>query len=83
MKKYSPISCTFHDYIEHFITLRQEVKIVFIVDNEEIEIEDRILETYTSQTKEEFMKLEKYPDEIRLDNIISIDKYILKEFEYE
>lgn len=81
MKKYSPISCTFHDYIEHFITLRQNVDVKFLENNLEKIVNSKILETYTSQTKEEFMKLEKYPNEIRLDNIISIDKYILKEFE--
>ena len=81
MSNYSPISCTFHDYIEHFITLKQKVRIVYLNDDEEIEATTRILETYTSPTKEEFMKLENTSSEIRLDNIISIDKYNLSDFE--
>lgn len=81
MNDYSPISCTFHDYIEHFITLRKNVDVKFLEYNSEKQVSSKILETYTSPTKEEFMILEDYPIEIRLDKVISIDKHILNEFE--
>ena len=81
MNDYKPISCSFHDYIEHFITLRKNVDVVFYKNGIETKRTSRILETYTSPTKEEFMKLEFYQEEIRLDDIISIDKYSLNEFD--
>ncbi len=80
MNKYSPISCTFHDYIEHFITLKKEVMIVFVLNGINYEIMDIILDTFTTETKEEFMKLNNFSELVRLDKIISIDKYNLIEF---
>lgn len=81
MDVYTPISCTFHDHIEHFITLKKPVTITFIESEVEVFYQTQILETYTSHTKEEFMKLKNYPNEIRLDSIISIDDIYLDEYD--
>lgn len=80
MNLYSPISCTFHDYIEHFITLKKEVRIVFEFNGISYEKMDIILETFTSETKEEFMRLKNFTELIRLDKIISIDRYNLIDY---
>jgi len=80
MDVYTPISCTFHDHIEHFITLKNPVDISFIESDVEVIHKTSILETYTSHTKEEFMKLKDYPNEIRLDQIIAINDLHLCEY---
>jgi len=78
---YQPISCTFHDYIEHFIVRREIVVVKFIDNDEEKVIKTKILDSYTSPSKEEFMVLEDYSSHIRLDKIISINQYVLSEYE--
>lgn len=78
---YQPISCTFHDHIEHFIVRREIVEVKFIENDEEKVLKTRILDSYTSPSKEEFMVLEDFSPHIRLDKIISINQYVLSEYE--
>jgi len=44
-------------------------------------LKTKILDSYTSPSKEEFMVLEDYSSHIRLDKIISINQYVLSEYE--
>ena len=77
---YQPISCTFHDYIEHYIVRAEVVNIKFFDNGSEICFESRILDSYTSNTKEEFIEIENYSKHIRLDRIISINEHHLESF---
>ncbi len=78
---YQPISCTFHDYIEHYIVRAEVVNIKFSENVSEISLDSRILDSYTTNTKEEFIEIENYSKHIRLDRIISINEHNLKDFE--
>lgn len=78
---YQPISCTFHDYIEHYIVRAEVVNIKFSENVSEISLDSRILDSYTTNNKEEFIAIEGYDFHIRLDKIISINEHNLKDFE--
>ena len=77
---YKAISCTFHDYIEHFIVRNELVELRFLENNIEKTLNTRILDCFTSPTKEEFIKIENYDIQIRLEKIISINEYKLENF---
>lgn len=78
---YQPISCTFHDHIEHYIVRREVVDISFFENDREINLKSTILDSYTSTTKEEFIIIENHSTPIRLDRIISINELKLADFE--
>ncbi len=80
MKPYRPISCSFHDLIEHYATLAVTVPIVFqSFDGEVIQLNSKIV-TWTNDGDGEYLLLNNYPDPIRLDYIVSIDGKTLQTY---
>jgi Rho-binding antiterminator len=80
LNPYKPISCQFHDLIEHFATLKQRVKIAFVDGENVIQETDDIIKNWVNNGDGEFLVLTGYQEAIRLDRIISIDNNILSQF---
>lgn len=75
--KYIPINCAFHDYLEHFATLRQPVNIVY---NDEVSLRTEIIQEavifdLTGGRDGEFTHVRYLEGEkkIRNDYLISVD----------
>lgn len=76
---YQPISCSFYDELEALATLKQNCTIVYKdTEGQEKTIQSKILNLYTRE-KVEYMTLENECS-IRLDQLISIDGKILKNY---
>ena len=76
MKNYQPIDCNLYDYIEHFATLRQVVRINYeSVHGTSIVLLARITDTHTTTQKEEFLLLDN-GSSIRLDRLIQLDQIL-------
>ena len=80
MKPYRPISCTFHDLIEHYATLSVIIPIVFQTENNEIMQLHAKITTWTNNGDGEYLIIDNYPKPIRLDHIISIDGKMLQSY---
>ena len=79
MKKYTPISCTFYDYIEHYAVKKTLVTIVYMNENgEQQSVQARIDDTLNNK-KEEFICLSN-GQKIRMDYLISINQHRLSDY---
>ena len=74
-EEYIPISCGFHDYLEHFATLRTPTKIVYKNNAEIITLENCVIFDLSGGRKGEYAHIKNGDKEIkiRMDFIISID----------
>ena len=74
MKKYQPIKCGFHDYLEHFATLREPVSVVYQDMGRVIELQDVVIHDLSGGRDGEFIHIMKDTKEklIRMDYLISI-----------
>lgn len=79
MDSYKAISCTFVDIIEHFATKGEIVLIKFRDGNGVKELSD-VITTWYNESSGEYMKLENYELDIRLDQLISINEHILDNY---
>lgn len=76
--KYKPINCSFYDILEATATLRKSVEIKYYLNDSVISIQSKIKNIY-SKEGEEFMEFDTGII-IRLDQIISVEKNLLKDF---
>ncbi len=77
---YIPISCQFHDYIEHYATLRRLVEIRYWEAGQRKYTKSRILSTCT-ENGAEYLILEVTPFRLRLDQLIAIETHELIDFQ--
>jgi Rho-binding antiterminator len=70
---YEPIACDFHDRLEALATLRRRVRLSLAAGDGEGLIEGRIEDIYTTESKEEFIRMDD-GSAIRLDRIVSVDE---------
>ncbi len=80
--KYQPINCAFHDYLEHFATLRQPISLKYFLNGEETKLSNVILYDLSGGRNGEFahLKNEELNVKIRMDHIISIENIEAKSF---
>jgi len=75
-KPYKPINCAFHDYLEHFATLRQAVDILYIDENtsETIIIKQAVIVDLTGGRNGEYLHAKTASGKviIRNDYLISV-----------
>jgi len=76
--KYKPINCSFYDILEATATLRKSVEIKYYLNDSVISVHSKIKNIY-SKEGEEFMEFDTGVI-IRLDQIISVEKNLLKDF---
>jgi Rho-binding antiterminator len=70
---YRPVSCDFHDHLEELAVTRRRVRLALTSDaGEAAPKEGLIVDIYTTDRKEEFLRLED-GSEIRLDRIQAVD----------
>lgn len=72
---YTPISCSFHDHLEHWAVRRTTVEVVWTQDGEEQRATTRIVDVY-AQAGADYLKLE-IGTVIRLDRLVSVDGMLL------
>ncbi|MDG1914453.1 MAG: Rho-binding antiterminator [Crocinitomix sp.] len=79
---YQPINCVFHDYLEHFATLRRPIKIRFNLNGLEVSISKAIIYDLTGGRKGEYVhfKNDNTDLKVRMDHIISINNIEAKTF---
>lgn len=74
-KQYKPIACGLYDELELSALRKQKVKIVFLNDKNENELDEFVIADLFSKDKVEYLKTD--ADKIiRLDNIIELDNII-------
>lgn len=76
---YQPVECDFHDRLEEFAVTRRRVRVshgvgqtLGLVNGSEVHIEGLIETIYTTESKEEFLRMED-GTVIRLDKIKAIE----------
>ncbi len=74
-KQYKPIACGLYDELELRALRKQKVKIVFLNNKNENEIDECIIADLFSKDKVEYLKTDAGKI-IRLDNIIELDNII-------
>lgn len=79
MEKYKAISCTFVDIIEHFATRKEIVLIKFYEGTTIKELSD-VITTWYNESSGEYLRLENYNLDIRLDKLISINEHSLSNY---
>lgn len=72
MTTYTPINCGFHDYLEHYASKKQYVRIQYFDDVHAVRTVDAIVKDLITQKGEEFMLLNT-GEQFRLDQLIVID----------
>lgn len=74
IKKYQAIPCGFHDYLEHFTTLKQVVTLQYKDENEVIVTHDAIIRDLSGGRAGEYVHFLKDGAEqkIRMDYLISV-----------
>lgn len=80
MKEYIPISCTFHDRLEHWSVLRQNVSIVYLDGNEEREVTAVISDVFARGGADYALLTpsdEGRKVKVRLDHIVSVEGILL------
>ena len=84
-KKYKPISCAFHDYLEHYATLRQPVKIVYKNRlNHNVEtVNEAVIYDLTGGREGEFTHFRSANGEVivRNDDLISVGDHRLSDYD--
>ena len=85
IKPYSPINCAFHDYLEHFATLRKQVVIVYKdeITSKVETISDAVIVDLSGGRDGEFSHI-KFPAGeiiIRNDYLISVGDIKMSDFE--
>lgn len=85
--EYIPISCAFHDYLEHYATMRKPVSIKFAVNEEVQELESAVITNFSSQrddkgTLNEYIHIKTENDiyKLRMDYLVSIDNVLANTF---
>lgn len=78
--KYTPISCVFYDFLEHYATMKKEVEVVYMVDSEKNKVIG-VIENLTINDKQEEV-LTMNGIFIRLDLLISVDGKLLADFNH-
>ncbi len=80
---YEPISCTFHDHLEHFASLREHVTIVFMDDKVERKLSGVRIADIIRSKKGEFIQFVSSGIEmlVRLDSIISVNEKVMADCE--
>lgn len=74
-KQYKPIACGLYDELELRALRKQKVKIVFLNNKNENELDEFVIADLFSKDKVEYLKTD--ADKIiRLDNIIELDNII-------
>lgn len=71
METYKPINCGYHDYLEHFATLKSYIRIQYFDDIHAVRTTDAIITDLQLKNGEEFAILSS-GEEIRLDQLISV-----------
>ena len=73
--QYQPINCVFHDYLEHFATLRKPITVRYLSNGLETSMSDAIIYDLTGGRNGEYahFKNSTLDITIRMDHIISID----------
>ena len=79
---YKPISCTFHDHLEHYATNRDQVTIVFEDNGESRTLEGVRIMDIIGGREGEFIQFINGGSEmlVRLDSLISVNDKILADF---
>ena len=79
---YKPISCTFHDHLEHFATRRDQVTIVFEDRGSERTLDGVRIADIIGGREGEFVQFINGGSEmlVRLDSIISVNDKVLADF---
>ena len=80
MKKYTPISCVFYDFLEHYATINKEVEIVYLENLENKQVTGVIGNLSINDKKEEVLTVNDL--NIRLDLLISVDGNLLADFNH-
>jgi len=82
MKEYVPISCTFHDRLEHWAVLRKNVSIVYLDGNEQREVTAVISDVF-AEGGADYAVLTPSDDgravKVRLDHIVSVEGILLEQ----
>jgi len=71
MNTYTPIDCSYHDYLLEMATFKKVVPIIYLENNDKKEITSRIIDVYTKKGAE-FLVTENDLT-IRLDQLISVN----------
>lgn len=84
-KPYRPINCAFHDYLEHFATLRQPITIVYSDENtaEIITLTEAVIANLSGGREGEFSHIT-YPEGeiiIRNDYLVAVGNIKMSDFE--
>ena len=79
---YVPINCEFHDYFEHFATLRRPVTLRYNLDGETLTITKAIIYDLSGGRNGEYahVKNDALHLKIRMDHIVSINEIESKSF---
>jgi len=72
MNTYTPIDCSYHDYLLELATFKKVVTIVYLENNDKREVISKIVDVYTKKGAE-FLVTENDLT-IRLDQLISVNK---------
>lgn len=78
MKKYSPISCVYYDFLEHYATIQKEVVVVYFLGQREEIVKGVIKDLKVDDEKVEVLLIKDL--KIRLDSLISVDGKMLSDF---
>ncbi len=76
LNTYTPINCGFHDYLEHFATLRSKVTLIYKDGDKTITLKNAVLFDLSGGRNGEYAHVRTSEREFRLrmDYIISIDE---------
>lgn len=80
MKKYTPISCVFYEFLEHYATIKKEVEIVYLDDSVKKKVVGVIADLSINDQKKEVLTINDL--NIRLDLLISVDGKMLADFNH-
>lgn len=82
MKKYQPVNCAFHDYLEHFATLKQGITIVYKQGDELMTLSNKIITNLSGGRNGEYLHFFEagVEQKIRLDDLISVGGIQLSDF---
>jgi len=72
MNTYTPIDCSYHDYLLELATFKKVVTIVYLKNNDKREVISTIVDVYTKKGAEYLVTENDLT--IRLDQLISVNK---------
>lgn len=83
METYTPVNCTFYDYMEHFCIRKAVIPIVYKEGHEQKTLENQSIVDLSGGSKGEYIHVmvEGEMRKIRMDQLISVGEIYLKDFD--